>query len=193
MIEQILLFINFGNVFISVSLDVSDIEIKEEIKHWIVTIKITIYRTFILSFKHFSMYIKERAILEGCQESFCLKHYFEKTKKWYKNKNKDDRTIIIQNWLKKIKSYKNIKKTKKKKSSNNLEKVRIKILVENLRIRQKKYIKEAIDIYIKRIIKDLNEKIFKYYIYTEHYNVALDFIQSLRLEKTLNIIFNKEP
>ncbi len=40
--------------------------------------------------------------------------------------------------------------------------------------------------------KDLNEKIFKHYIYTEYYNVALDFVQSLKPEKTSNIIFNKE-
>ncbi len=56
----------------------------------------------------------------------------------------------------------------------------------------KKYIKKAVNIYIKRIIKDLNEKIFKYYIYIEYYNIALDFIRSLRFEKALNIIFNKK-
>ncbi len=42
------------------------------------------------------------------------------------------------------------------------------------------------------MIKDLNDKAFKYYIYIEHYNIALDFIKGLKLEKTLNIIFSKE-
>ncbi len=42
------------------------------------------------------------------------------------------------------------------------------------------------------MIKDLNEKTFKHYIYTEYYNVALDFARSLKSEKTLNIIFNKK-
>ncbi len=45
---------------------------------------------------------------------------------------------------------------------------------------------------MKKMIKDLNEKTFKYHIYIEHYDVALDFIRSLRLKKVLNIIFNKE-
>ena len=42
------------------------------------------------------------------------------------------------------------------------------------------------------MIKDLNEKTFKYNIYIEYYNVVLDFIRRLKLEKTSNIIFNKE-
>ena len=46
--------------------------------------------------------------------------------------------------------------------------------------------------YIKRIIKDLGNKAFKYHIYTEYYNAALDFAKDLRLEKTFNIIFNKK-
>ncbi len=43
------------------------------------------------------------------------------------------------------------------------------------------------------MIKDLNNKIFKYYIYIEHYNTALDLVKDLRSKKTLNITFNKEP
>ncbi len=43
------------------------------------------------------------------------------------------------------------------------------------------------------MIKDLNDKIFKHHIYIKHYNAALDFIRILRFEKTVNIIFNKEP
>ncbi len=42
------------------------------------------------------------------------------------------------------------------------------------------------------MIKDLNNKVFKHYIYIEHYNTALDLIRRLRPEKTSNIIFNKE-
>ena len=42
------------------------------------------------------------------------------------------------------------------------------------------------------MIKDLNEKIFKHYIYIEHYNIALDLVRSLRFKKTLSITFNKE-
>ena len=42
------------------------------------------------------------------------------------------------------------------------------------------------------MIKDLNEKTFKYYTYIKYYNVALDFIRSLKLKKTLSIIFSKE-
>ncbi len=38
----------------------------------------------------------------------------------------------MQNWLKKVKFYKNIKKVKNKKSSNNLKKIQVKILIENL-------------------------------------------------------------
>ncbi len=43
------------------------------------------------------------------------------------------------------------------------------------------------------MIKDLSDKIFKYYIYTEYYDAALDLVKSLKLKKTLNITFNKEP
>ncbi len=43
------------------------------------------------------------------------------------------------------------------------------------------------------MIKDLNNKTFKHHIYIEYYNVALDLAKGLRSEKTLNIIFNKEP
>ncbi len=42
------------------------------------------------------------------------------------------------------------------------------------------------------MIKDLNEKAFKYYIYIEYYNMVLDFIRSLKPEKTSNIMFNKK-
>ena len=100
--------------------------------------------------------------------------------------------MIIQIWLKKVKSYKNIKKTKKKKNNNNLKKIQIKTLTKNLRIQQKRYIKEVVNIYIKRMIKNLNEKTFKHHIYIEHYNIGLNLIQSLKPEKTSNVIFNKE-
>ena len=43
------------------------------------------------------------------------------------------------------------------------------------------------------MIKDLNDKAFKHYIYAEHYNVILDFVQTLKPKKTISIIFNKEP
>ena len=43
------------------------------------------------------------------------------------------------------------------------------------------------------MIKDLNDKTFKYYIYTKHYNTTLNFIKGLRPEKTFNITFNKKP
>ena len=42
------------------------------------------------------------------------------------------------------------------------------------------------------MIKDLNNKAFKYYIYTEYYNIILDLVRGLRPEKTLSITFNKE-
>jgi len=74
-----------------------------------------------------------------------------------------------------------------------LKKVRVKIPAENLQMRQKIYIKEVVDVYIKRMIKDLSEKVFKYYTYIEYYDVALDFIRSLKSEKVLNITFSKEP
>ncbi len=43
------------------------------------------------------------------------------------------------------------------------------------------------------MVKNLKDKAFKYHIYTEHYNVALDFARGLKSEKTLSITFNKEP
>ncbi len=95
--------------------------------------------------------------------------------------------------MKKIKSYKNIKETKKKKSNNNLKKIRVKTLVKILRIQYEKYIKEAANVYIKRIIKDLNDKIFKHYIYIKYYDVVLDLVRSLKPEKTSSITFSKEP
>ncbi len=42
------------------------------------------------------------------------------------------------------------------------------------------------------MLKDLNEKAFKYYIYVEYYDVALDFVRNLRFKKILNITFSKE-
>ncbi len=68
---------------------------EEETRHWIFTTRITIYRTFIPLSKHPLIYIKERTILEGCQESFCLEYYLKKAKKQYKVKNKNDETITI--------------------------------------------------------------------------------------------------
>ncbi len=41
------------------------IYIKEEIRHWIFIIRITIYRTFTLSSEHPPIYIKEKTTLEG--------------------------------------------------------------------------------------------------------------------------------
>ncbi len=43
------------------------------------------------------------------------------------------------------------------------------------------------------MIKDLNNKTFKYHIYIEYYDIALDFVRSLRSKKTSSITFNKEP
>ena len=37
------------------------------------------------------------------------------------------------------------------------------------------------------MIKDLGDKAFKYHIYIEYYNAALNFAKILRFEKTLNI------
>ncbi len=42
------------------------------------------------------------------------------------------------------------------------------------------------------MIKDLNNKAFKHYIYIEYYNVVLNLIQNLKLEKISNITFNKK-
>ena len=47
--------------------------------------------------------------------------------------------------------------------------------------------------YMKRMIKDLSDKVFKYYIYIKHYDVALDLVRSLRPGKSSNMTFNKEP
>ena len=46
---------------------------------------------------------------------------------------------------------------------------------------------------MKRMVKDLNDKTFKYHIYIEYFDIALDLIQSLRSKKAANIIFSKEP
>ncbi len=43
------------------------------------------------------------------------------------------------------------------------------------------------------MIKDLDDKTFKHYIYIKYYDITLNFAKGLRFEKTLNIIFNKEP
>ncbi len=43
------------------------------------------------------------------------------------------------------------------------------------------------------MIKNLNDKIFKHHIYTEHYDAALNLVRILKLEKTSSITFNKEP
>jgi len=53
---------------------------KEETKYWIFIIRIAIYRTFILSFKYPSIYIKKEVILKRYQKPFYLKHYFKKAK-----------------------------------------------------------------------------------------------------------------
>ncbi len=37
------------------------------------------------------------------------------------------------------------------------------------------------------MIKDLNDKVFKHYIYAEYYNVVLDFVRRLKLKKTSQI------
>src|SRR6266566_4976154 len=85
------------------------------------------------------------------------------------------------------------KEAKKKKSSNSLKKVRVKTLVENLRTQQEKQIKDVADAYMRRMIKDLGDKAFKYHIYVEHYDAALDLARGLGPEKTSSITFSKEP
>ncbi len=94
--------------------------------------------------------------------------------------------------MKKVKSYKNIKEAKKKKSNNSLKKIQVKTLIETLQTQYEKYIKKVVNVYIKRMIKDLDDKAFKYHIYIEYYNIALDFVRSLKSEKTSSITFNKE-
>ncbi len=42
------------------------------------------------------------------------------------------------------------------------------------------------------MIKDLDDKVFKHYIYIEYYNIALDFAKDLGSEKIINMIFNKK-
>jgi len=51
---------------------------------------------------------------------------------------------------------------------------------------------DIINAYMKRMIKDLDDKIFKHYIYMKYYDIALDFVKDLKSEKTSNIIFSKE-
>ena len=68
---------------------------EKEIRYWIFTIKTAIYKTFILSFEYPLIYIKEEAILKEYQELFYLKHYLEKAKEWYWNRNKNDEAITI--------------------------------------------------------------------------------------------------
>ncbi len=41
------------------------------------------------------MYMKKGATLKRCQEPFCLKHYLEKAKEWYKIKNKSDEAVTM--------------------------------------------------------------------------------------------------
>ena len=43
------------------------------------------------------------------------------------------------------------------------------------------------------MIKDLGDKAFKYHIYVEHYDAALDLARGLGPEKTSSITFSKEP
>ncbi len=129
----------------------------EETEHWILTTRTAMYGTFTPSPEHPPMCIKEGATLEGCQEPSCLEHYLEKAKEWHRNRNKNDEAATTQNWLKKVKSYKNIKEAKKKKSSNSLKKVRVKTPVEKTR-KQEKQIKDAADVYMRRMIKDLSDK-----------------------------------
>jgi len=73
-----------------------------------------------------------------------------------------------------------------------LKKIQIKIFIESSRIQQEKQIKDTVNIYIKKIIKDLEDKTFKHHTYIKHYNTALNFAKDLKLEKTSNMIFNKE-
>ncbi len=42
------------------------------------------------------------------------------------------------------------------------------------------------------MIKDLDDKIFKHYIYIEYYNAILNLVKILKLEKTSSITFSKE-
>src|SRR6266566_2599998 len=67
----------------------------EETEYWILTIRTTIYRTFIPSSEHPPIYIKEKATLERYQELSCLEHYLKKAKEWYRNKNKNDEIATI--------------------------------------------------------------------------------------------------
>ena len=54
--------------------------IEEETRYQILTIKIAMYGTFILSLKHLPICMKERVTLKRCQEPFCLEYYLKKAK-----------------------------------------------------------------------------------------------------------------
>ncbi len=41
--------------------------------------------------------------------------------------------------------------------------------------------------------KDLKLKTFKHYLYTKYYIVILKFVQFIGIDKTVSMIFNKEP
>jgi len=68
---------------------------EEKTRYWILTTRTAIYGTFIPSLEHPPIYIKEGATLKRCQKPFCLKHYLEKIKEWYKVKNKNNETVTI--------------------------------------------------------------------------------------------------
>ena len=41
--------------------------------------------------------------------------------------------------------------------------------------------------------RDLGLKTFKYHFYIEYYIVVLEFVRFIETDKTVNMIFNKEP
>ncbi len=53
---------------------------EKEMRYWIFTTKITIYKTFTSSLEHPSIYMKDRVTLKKYQEPSYLEHYFEKAK-----------------------------------------------------------------------------------------------------------------
>ncbi len=101
---------------------------------------------------------------------------YNKDDLYFKSNNTGYNDIIQINYIYNYCAFHLKPKIIKKKSNNNLKKIQVKTLTEILQIQYEKYIKEAVDIYIKRIIKDLNNKAFKYYIYIEYYNIALNLV-----------------
>lgn len=180
---------------------------EDETRHWILASRTASYATFTPSPEHPPMCLKEKATLEGCQEPACLEHYIAKAQEWHRIRDKSDEVHTTSNWLRKVRSSKNLAGSRRP-SSSSLKRVRVrtpteqfdkevreatKTTAERLQKRYDKQVKKGAEAYVNNMTRDLGSKAFTRHSYATHFEAALELARVIGPDKTTTMTFCREP